>query len=93
MNPVAERLFFRYTIDTMKHPLIALLAAPCVLVLSSCTAEDADYFWNGPSGGYSSSSSDQQQWRNQVRQAEYQQQSQAYRSGFTTTPPAGYSQY
>lgn len=80
----------------MKHPLIAIVAAPCALVLSSCTAEDADYFWNGPPGGYTpaySSSSDQQQWQNQVRQAEFQQQSQAYRSGYTTTPPAGYSQY
>lgn len=76
----------------MKHPLTPVLCAPLVVVLNSCTAEDADYFWNGPSGGYSSGN-DQQQWQNQVRQAEYQQQSQAYRSGFTTTPPAGYSQY
>lgn len=80
----------------MKHPLNLVPCAALALVLNSCTAEDADYFWNGPPGGYTpayNSSSDRQQWQNQVRQAEFQQQSQSYRSGYTTTPPAGYSPY
>jgi hypothetical protein len=78
----------------MKHCLLLL---PAALVLASCSADDMDYFWNGPrDGSYApayNSSSDQAQWQRTKQQADYQQQSQAYKSGFTTTPPAGYSPY
>ena len=74
-----------------------LLLCPAAFLFASCTADDMDYFWNGPrNGSYTpayNSSGDYQQWHQQVRQAEYQQQSQAYKSGFTTTPPPGYSPY
>jgi hypothetical protein len=75
-----------------------LLLSAASILFSACTADDMDYFWNGPrDGSYSpassSSSSDTQQWHQMQRQAEFQQQSQAYKSGWTTTPPAGYSPY
>jgi hypothetical protein len=66
-------------------------------MFASCTPEDADYFWNGPpNGSYSpaySSSNDNNQWQQTKRQAEFQQQSQSYKSGYSNTPPPGYSPY
>lgn len=70
-----------------------LLLFPAALLLSSCSSSDMDYFWNGPrdgsytGGGYNNDNSD---WQKFKAQAEWNQQAQAYKSGFTNTPPPGY---
>ena len=66
-----------------------LLSLTCLsVVLVSCSTEDMNYFWNGPAGGSSSSSAaDYADWHRTTERARYQQDAQAYQSGYRESAP------
>ena len=66
-----------------------LISLACLsITLASCSTEDMNYFWNGPSGGSgSSSASDYADWHRTTERARYQQDAQAYQSGFSNSAP------